>query len=86
MKLVRRAAILAIDRAADCLDLELLAESYDERLAAGVSGRMNPFRAELDDLKIKPFPEVDYVTKRTNRRSKAKAISHTSTDVFTRKK
>src|SRR5437764_557634 len=43
MKLVRRAAILAIDRAADCLDLELLAESYDERLAVGVLGRMNPF-------------------------------------------
>jgi hypothetical protein len=86
MKLVRRAAIMAIDRAADCLGIELLAESYDERLAAGASGRVNPFRAELGDLKIKAFPEVHYVTRRSNRRSKAKAMRHTSTDVLARKK
>jgi type II secretory pathway predicted ATPase ExeA len=86
MKLVRRAAIMAIDRAADCLDLGLLAESYDERLAAGISGRVNPFRAELDDLKVKPLPVVEYITKRTNRRLKAKPTNRSSADVLTRKK
>jgi hypothetical protein len=85
MKLVRRAAIMAIDRATDCLDIELLAEAYDERLAAGISGRVNPFRAKLGALKTRPLPEVDYVTKRSNRRLKPKVMRHSSTDVFTRK-
>jgi energy-coupling factor transporter ATP-binding protein EcfA2 len=57
MKLVRRAAIMAIDRRADCLDLELLAEAYDERLAAGTPTRVNPFLVEPQQLFPAPLEQ-----------------------------
>jgi hypothetical protein len=50
MKLVRRASIMAIDESADCLDLELLARAYNERLAARGSPRSNPFKCDLNSL------------------------------------
>lgn len=51
MKLVRRAAIMAIDEGADCLDLELLARAYKERLAARMGSGINPFRCDLESLR-----------------------------------
>jgi hypothetical protein len=86
MKLVRRAAILAIDRKAECLDLELLAESYDERLASRAPRRANPFRVEIEKLEIEPFVKVDFKGRKTNRRSKATAISPSASDVLAQKK
>jgi hypothetical protein len=57
MKLVRGAAHLAIDRSLDQLDLELLAEAYDERLAARVPSRPNPFIEDIEKLEAQPFDE-----------------------------
>lgn len=54
MKLVRRAAIMAIDEGADYLDLELLARAYKERLAARMPSRINPFRCDLESLGNEP--------------------------------
>ena len=86
MKLVRRAAILAIDRGAECLDLELLAESYDERLASRAPKRLNPFGAEFEKLTIEPIEQKDFKSRQTNRRSKAKRINQSASDVLVRKK
>ena len=72
MKLVRRAAILAIDRSAVCLDFDLLAEAYDERLASRAPKRANPFRVEFEQLNIEPFVPADFISRKTNSRSKAK--------------
>ncbi len=85
MKLVRRATIIAIDRGAECLDLELLAEAYDERLASRARGRPNPFKADISELKMKSVAQVDFVSRRTNRRLKAKAARPSAADVLSRK-
>lgn len=86
MKLIRRAAILAIDEASDYLDLELLAASYEERLSSRGTRRVNPFKVEPEKLKIEPFEKVDFIGRRTNRRSKAKSIIETASDVMSRRK
>jgi energy-coupling factor transporter ATP-binding protein EcfA2 len=49
MKLVRRAAILAITRSAGSIDCSLLAEVYDERLSSSRPGP-NPFRVDPERL------------------------------------
>jgi hypothetical protein len=72
MKLVRRAAILAIERKADYLDLGLLAESYDERLSSRSPELSNPFRNEVDNLKLEARSQVENAVRKTNRRSKRK--------------
>jgi hypothetical protein len=43
MKLVRRATAIALEQGSDRLTLEILARSYDERLAADNSAGENPF-------------------------------------------
>jgi hypothetical protein len=57
MKLVRGAAHLAIDRSSAKIDLTLLAESYEERLAARAPGRANPFTSDAGKLLAQPFDE-----------------------------
>lgn len=47
MALVRRAGVLAIRRSLPNLDLDLLAEVYDERLAARTPDRPNPLHADV---------------------------------------
>lgn len=86
MKLVRRASILAVDRGAECLDLELLSESYVERLASRGPRRVNPFRAAFEELRVEPQQRVDYALKKNNRRSKAKAESHSANEILSRKR
>jgi Bacterial TniB protein len=85
MKLIRRAAILAIDRALDCLDSELLAEAYEERLASGMPQPVNPFEAEIGKLEIVPFVRVDFPNRKTNRRSKAKSAGQTAANILSGK-
>ena len=57
MKLVRGAAHLAIDRSLDCIDLSLLAEVYDERLAARAPNHPNPFAEDVTKLVAHPFDQ-----------------------------
>jgi energy-coupling factor transporter ATP-binding protein EcfA2 len=86
MKLVRRAAILAIERREEHVGVELLAESYDERLASRMPRRVNPFRVALEELTAKPSSPAGGGVKRTNRRSKAKGESHSANEVLRRKR
>ncbi len=84
MKLVRRAAILAVDMKMERVDMELLAESYDERLSSRRPRFANPFRVALDDLSIEPSPQAVHAVKKTNARSKAKAANNSANDVLSR--
>lgn len=86
MKLIRRAAILAIDRAAERLEMELLAEAYDERLASRTPQRQNPFSVEIGKLEAIPFPRVEFTSRKTNRRSKAITADLSASDILARKK
>jgi hypothetical protein len=69
MKVVRRAAELAIRRKLPKLTLDVLAEAFSERLMADYPIRDNPFCIEQRDLKIIPFEE--YVPDFKNSRLKA---------------
>lgn len=86
MKLIRRAAILAIDRRRECLDLELLAESFQERLSSRFPKRPNPFRTEVEQLKIEPVEQNEFKGKATNRRSKLREVTQSASDVLSRKR
>jgi DNA transposition AAA+ family ATPase len=85
MKLVRRASIMAVDRKAERVDIELLAEAYAERLASRRPRQVNPFRAALEELSIELTLPVDHSVKKNNRRSKAKTDNHSASDVLKRK-
>lgn len=85
MKLVRRAAILAVERMEERVGVELLAESYDERLASRRPQRVNPFRAALEELSAEPPSPAGAVGKRTNRRSTSKDERHSANEVLRHK-
>lgn len=72
MKLVRRAAELAIDKEIENVNTDLLARAYKERLAAIVPERLNPFTVPEDSLEIKPFPASMLGITATNRRLQPK--------------
>jgi hypothetical protein len=86
MKLVRRAAILAVERRAEQVDVELLAEAYDERLSSRRPRQANPFRGALEELSIRPLSPASHAVKRNNRRSKPKANNQSADDVLRRKR
>ena len=70
MKIVRRAAELAIHASKECLDLEDLAQAYEERMREDYPDRGNPFADAEKDLEIKPFIEfVPNISARDRRRS-----------------
>jgi len=64
MKLVRRAAVFAVERRLDLVDLTLLAEAYDERLAQANPGLPHPFRAGVDELEVRPVGHGELDAKR----------------------
>ncbi len=55
MNLVRSAAITAIEQGNDSLEMDLLAEAFEERYAEEYPERKNPFSSETDELEIVPF-------------------------------
>jgi Bacterial TniB protein len=57
MDIVRMAALNAIDQSLDTINLGLLADAYDESLASAYPDRENPFRCEINELKIRPFAD-----------------------------
>ena len=69
MKLVRRAAILAIDQKYDRVEIELLAKSYDERLASRAPERINPFKCDVEDIQPDMI-DGDGAKKRRRKRSR----------------
>lgn len=84
MKIVRRAAELAIDKDVKRLEIGLLARAYRERISAIVPGRRNPFTISEDDLEIRPFPPGVLGTMATNRRAKAKERKMSVSEIFGR--
>jgi hypothetical protein len=84
MKIVRRAAELAIDRDIEKLDMSLLARAYKERLSAIVPERPNPFIIAEEKLEIKPFPPSILGAMAINRRAKAKKIELSLAETFSR--
>lgn len=57
MKIVRRAAELAIRSSRECLDLEVLAQAYEDRMRADYPDRVNPFETDVTEKDFKPFEE-----------------------------
>jgi hypothetical protein len=57
MAIVRKATELALDRSLEVLDLNALAEAYEERLGKTQTDRPNPFCYDYTKLKIIPFKE-----------------------------
>jgi hypothetical protein len=57
MAIVRKAAELALDRSLGNLDLNVLAEAYEERLCKTQPNRLNPFCYDHTRLEIMPFKE-----------------------------
>jgi hypothetical protein len=94
MKIVRRAAELAIDKDIEKIDLSLLARAYKDRVKAIISskgcteesaaGRPNPFIVAEEELEIKPFPKSMLGIMATNRRSKKKIEEMSLTEAFSR--
>lgn len=82
MKLVRKAAILAVDRKLERVDMELLAESYDERLASRRPWQANPFRVALEEVSIEPPSPAGHAVKKNNRRSKSRADRHSANEAL----
>jgi hypothetical protein len=72
MKLIRRAAVLAVTGGMNKLDLELLAEVYDERFSASRTDP-NPFRADPEHLRVEPLKDLDSTDESFGRHSPAKA-------------
>ncbi len=85
MKLIRRAAALAIDEKRDCLDSDVLAWAYDERLQARAPDRVNPFTSDLNDLCPEPVTRREIVSPATGRRGGAKARVITAAEVLSGK-
>jgi hypothetical protein len=85
MKLVRRAAELAIERGSNKLDLITLARAYKERLAPMDPKRQNPFVVDVEKLAEKPFNESILGIMATNRRVKAKNREPSNSELFSRR-
>ena len=51
------AALNALEQSLETVDINLLADAYDESLALAYPQRGNPFRGEASELKILPFAD-----------------------------
>jgi Cdc6-like AAA superfamily ATPase len=70
MKIVRRAAELAIYSSKECLDLEVLARAYEDRMRKDYPERINPFETDVTEKNIEPFDEfVPNIAARDRRRN-----------------
>jgi hypothetical protein len=68
MRLVRRAAEIAVREEMQSLDLPVLARAYNERLMADRPALANPFSVQSDSLKPIPFTEYVPDFNRTSKR------------------
>jgi Bacterial TniB protein len=71
MKVVRRAASIALDLSRERLDLEVLSMAYQEYLAANAPEKENPFEEDMATVKIKSPKRDKSALRATNNRSKA---------------
>jgi type II secretory pathway predicted ATPase ExeA len=84
MKLIRRAAGMAIDENRQCLDLSVLASAYDERLRGRTPDRANPFTCELENLMIEPASKSKTIGLAAPRRGRTKAPVLTAAEILGR--
>lgn len=82
MKLIRRAAALAIEQGAEKIDFEFMAQAYEERLAVNHPTKPNPFRVTAIHSKQKRTESKPLVRRTTNRRVKAREKEETSSEVL----
>jgi len=82
MKVFRRAAELAIENSMEKLDLDVLADAYDQRLKADQPNHRNPFDIDKAKLEIIPFKEVVPNFRAAGGRSKAAAVQERSSTVL----
>lgn len=71
MKVLRTAAIMAIERGMESLTMEILALAYDDEIASLYPGHQNPFLVEEKDLEPLP-PEEEIPVQIKTRRSHRK--------------
>lgn len=57
MDITRLAALSAIEQSLETINLDLLTDAYENSLASAYPDRENPFRCEIGDLQIRPFPD-----------------------------
>jgi DNA transposition AAA+ family ATPase len=82
MKIARRASVLAIERGSQRVELDMLAQAYDELMMPEDPSRKNPFSVSGSQLEIKPFTYQMPVLRATNNRIKAKEKELTASDVL----
>ncbi len=86
MKLIRRAATMAIDEQRECVDPEMLARAYDERLSARAPDRVNPFMCDPDDLSIEPVGRRETFSAGISHRGRARVLGTTAAEVWGRQR
>lgn len=57
MDIVRMAALYAIEQSSETINLDLLANAYNESLASAYPDRENPFQRDMEELTIRPFAD-----------------------------
>lgn len=82
MKIVRRAACIAVDQAAEAVSLNMLEVAYDELIMPEDRRRKNPFSIDVSQLSPTPFEYVTPVLGATSNRVKAKERKTTAIDVL----
>lgn len=82
MKIVRRAAVLAIKSEKMKIDLNALAEAYDELIAPEDITRKNPFLSDIRHLEIQPFTYTAPSPRATGNRVRSKEKQLTASDVL----
>lgn len=79
MDIVRMATLTAIEQSLETVNLDILADAYDESLASAYPNRENPFRREIDELAIQPF--ADWIPELKNLKD-LNINDNSSADVF----
>ncbi len=84
MKLIRRAGFLAISRGSDNIDLDLLAQIYQERFSAGREDNLNPFRTDLARLRDELAKQEEFT--RATYQPTSKRRNNGLTDILNRRR
>jgi hypothetical protein len=82
MKIVRRAAVLAIQRGRERVDCELLAEAFKELVQQENPKKVNPFSADPVTLRVEPFEHIAPTFKATSNGHTGRQKELTAYDVL----
>lgn len=82
MKLLRWAAVVALESGTEQIDHSLLAEAYEERLAQDFPKMPNPFISEVASRRLAPARRVTLASDGTNKRVKPRKNKRGISDVL----